>query len=258
MAERSPEYKVHPLLAALDEAQPRPADDSPDRHEKKNYAQRLSRALAVEVAERLRPHFPDILPTRTEGHETEIGGAGGSKRLDVCVWDRQLGLLLDVSIKTYSFRDYDSKRKRLGRMTKNVVRNDMELRAEAAKIHERQPYAVLVGLMFVPFVACSDADREHSSFAHMVLTFRDRAGRQGHDDRRLERFEAFYIGLYEPEGEDRGYVRFFDVQGNPPKSGRPRSEDTISFEDLTQQIKELVDRRNSRGIEWGEPADETD
>lgn len=253
MAEQRPEYKFGALRAVLEEAGPRPADDG-DRGEKKNYAQRLSRALAAEVAQRLRPHFPDILPKENEGHETEIGGAGGNKRLDVCVWDRQRGLLLDVSIKTYSFRDYDSKRMRLGRMTKNVVRNDMELRAEAAKMHERQPYAVLVGLMFVPFLECTDGGRGHSSFAHMVLTFRERAGREGHDDRRFERFEAFYIGLYESGGEDGGYVRFFDVRKSPPQNGKPRSEDTVSFEELTQQVKELVNRRNSKGIEWAEPA----
>lgn len=254
MSERPSEYRVRPLRDALKAAGARPADDG-DRGEKKNYAQRLSRALAIEVARRLRPHFPDILPRENEGHETEIGAAGGTKRLDVSVWDQQRGLLLDVSIKTYSFRDYDSKRKRLGRMTKNVVRNDMELRAEAAKIHERQPYAVLVGLMFVPFLSCTDGGREHSSFAHMVLTFRERTGREGHDDRRFERFEAFYIGLYESAGEDSGYVRFFDVRQNPPQRGKPRSGDTVSFEELTAEIKALVDRRNSKEVKWGEPAD---
>lgn len=254
MSERPSEYKVGPIREALDKARPRPEDDG-DRDEKKNYAQRLSRELAVVVARRLRGHFPDILPKEDEGHETEIGGAGGTKRLDVCVWDRQQGLILDVSIKTYSFRDYDRKKKRLGRMTKNVVRNDMELRAEAAKIHERQPYAVLVGLMFVPFFSCTDGGKEHSSFAHMVLTFRERTGREGHDDRRLDRFEAFYIGLYESAGEDIGYVRFFDVRKDPPQRGKPRSGDTVSFEELTAEIKALVDRRNSKGIKWGEPAD---
>ena len=255
MSERSPAYDACPLRAVLDAAEPRPADDG-DRGDKKNYAQRLSRALAVEVAARLRPHFQGILPTEDEGHETEIGGAGGKKRLDVCVWDRQLGLVLDVSIKTYSFRDYDGKRKRLGRMTKNVVRNDMELRAEAAKIHERQPYAVLIGLMFVPMVACTDGEHDHSSFAHMVATFRNRTGRDGHDDKRFDRFEAFYIGLYEADGDRRGQVRFFDVRNNPPQNGKSRREDTLTFEALTAEVRRLVDRRNSKGIEWGEPAGE--
>jgi len=257
MGEETPGVPIAELRQVLDSVEPRPADDG-DRGDKKNYAQRLSRALALEVSGRLRPHFADALPTVDEGHETEIGGAGGTKRLDVCVWDRKRGLLLDVSIKTYSFRDYDSKRKKLGRMTKNVVRNDMELRAEAGKIHERQPFAVLVGLMFVPTMACTDGERDKSSFAHMVLTFRERTGRTGHDDKRFERFELFYLGVYETEAERRGQIRFFDVRKNPPRNGKPRREDTISFDELITEIQVAVDRRNSTGIEWGVAEGEPD
>lgn len=75
-----------PLRAPLDSAEPRPPVEA-DRPVKKNYAERLSRALAIVVADRLRRHFPTIKPTPEEtGHETPIGGAGGKKRLDVCPW----------------------------------------------------------------------------------------------------------------------------------------------------------------------------
>lgn len=246
------------LRAALDAAEPRPPDDA-SRDLKKNYAQRLSRALASEVAHRLRPAFPNISPTcGDEGQEREIGGAGGTKRLDVCVWDDRMGLLLDVSIKTYSFRDYDTRKRRLGRWTKNVVRNDIELRAEAARMHERQPYAVLVGLMFAPLPVCDDGKREPSSFAHMVMTFRSRAGRLGHDDKRFDRFEAFYIGLYERDGDQRGRVRFFDVAKKPPRNGRPKQVDTITLPELVQTIGNLVDARNTKDVEWAEPEDASD
>src|SRR5688500_16394723 len=104
MSERPPEFETTALRAALDRAEPRPADDA-SRDLKKNYAQRLSRAIALEVAARLRHGFPSITPCDGLGHEREIGGSGGTKRLDVCAWHDQLGLLLDVSIKTYSFRD---------------------------------------------------------------------------------------------------------------------------------------------------------
>ena len=245
------------LGAALDAAGEKPPDDG-DRESKKNYAQRLSRALAQAVADRLRDAFPRISPCGDAGHEREIGGAGGKKRLDVCVWDDQLGLLLDVSIKTYSFRDYDNKKKKLGRYTKNVVRNDHELRAEAARIHERQPYSVLVGMMFVPFAVCEDGEKEHSSFAHMVTIYRARSGRTAHDDRRLERFEAFYIGLYEASGRERGKVRFFDVMTSPPRNGRPKSSDTLSFAEMSQKVKGLVEARNTAVVDWAEPDSESD
>jgi hypothetical protein len=240
------------LRAALDGAEPRPADDA-DRDLKKNYAQRLSRGLALEVADRLRATFRGITPAGGSGQERPIGAAGGTKRLDVCVWDDRLGLLLDISIKTYSFQDYDSKKRKLGRWTKNVVRNDLELRAEAARIHERQPYAVLIGLMFVPFAACGDGHKDKSSFAHMVMTFRNRTGRRGHDDSRLDRFEAFYLGLYERDGPRRGDVRFFDVSKSPPRNGRPQAGDLLAFDALTEAIRLAVETRNSKQEQWADP-----
>jgi hypothetical protein len=66
----------------------------------------------------------------------------GQKRLDVKVWSDMKGLELLISIKTITFRDYNKKYDRVGRYTKNMVRNDHELRLEASTIHHRQPYSV--------------------------------------------------------------------------------------------------------------------
>jgi hypothetical protein len=90
----------------------------------------------------------------------------------------------------------------------------------------------------------------------MVLTFRNRSGREGPDDRRYDRFEAFFIGLYEEEGPDRGAVRFFDVERHPPRQGRPRTEDSLSLDELVQRIKQLHDERNAPRPQWGEAEDE--
>lgn len=187
------------------------------------------------------------------GHETPFGSDAGKKRLDVAVWDDRDGLLLDVSIKTYSFQDWETKKKRAHRYTKNIVRNDHELRAEADRIHRRQPYSVLVGVMFMPFAACDDGKQEVSSFTHAVLTFRDRTGRRGPDDLRFDRFEAFFIGLYDYEGGERGRARFFDVGTPPPRQGRPKQTDTLSFRELTALIANLVKERNSPEPQWAEP-----
>lgn len=267
----------HSLREALDRAAPKPHPRA-DRDDKKNYAQRLSNALAQTVADALRPAFPTITPTADGlGQESEVPIERGAKRLDVKVTDPTLGLLLDVSIKTYSFQDYERRRDRLGRWTKNIVRNDHELRGEAMVLHQRQPYSVLVALMFEPYEICEDgnpssrSDRAKSSFAHHVTTLAKRTGRgrrpiygaerdayvdYGAQDARHDLFERVYVGLYEQRGKYRGAVRFFDVEKPPPRHGRPSEESTLTFEDLTQQIREDVDRRNRTAPTWADEDEE--
>lgn len=267
----------HPLRAALDAADPKP-DARGARDDKKNYAQRLSNALAQVVADALRSDFPDVTPTATgAGQESAVTVDKGQKRLDVKVTDPTLGLILSVSIKTYSFQDYSPKTDRLGRWTKNIVRNDHELRGEAMVLHQRQPYSVLIGLMFEPYEICDDgdpakaSDTAKSSFAHHVAVLSKRAGRgrrlvyggnrgayvdYGAEDPRYDLFERVFIGLYEQSGGDRGAVRFFDVETAPPRNGRPSAASMISFDDLIEAIKAEVSRRNRFAPTWAEPADD--
>lgn len=251
-----------PLRDLLDELEPKPAV-SASREEKHAYASALSRGLAVLLSRTLRPTFPRVLPTEDDiGHESPTGSAEGKKRLDVKVWDDSLGLIALVSIKTYSFRDWDSKKQKAGRYSKNIKRNGMELKDEADVIHRRQPYSVMVAVMFMPLTACDDgvpdvpADKGASSFASAVARLRVRTGRAlDPDEKRFDRFdltEKLYIGLYEYEDGQgrRGSLRFFDVMDDPPRVGRPPESMTMSLSDLADEIKTLVDVRNSTGIEW--------
>ena len=268
-----------PLLATLDSVEPKPHPRA-GRDEKKNYAQRLSNALAQFMADALRADFPTITPTAEgTGQESAVAVDKGNKRLDVKVTDEPLGLILNVSIKTYSFQDYSPKNDRLGRWTKNIVRNDLELRGEAMVLHQRQPYSVLVGLMFEPLEICDDGDPERasdagkSSFAHHVSVLSKRSGRgrraihggtpgsfvdYGAQDPRYDLFERVFIGLYGQHGQDRGTVRFFDVENSPPRNGRPRDSLTLTFDTLIDVIKEEVNRRNSFAPTWDDPSVDED
>jgi len=270
---------TYPLRTALDAAEPKP-DARGEREEKKNYAQRLSNELAQLVADALRADFPNITPTAAgTGQEASVGVDRGSKRLDVKATDHTLGLILNVSIKTYSFQDYSPSKDRLGRWTKNIVRNDHELRGEAMVVHQRQPYSVLVAIVFEPFDICDDGDASRtsdtakSSFAHHVSVLSKRSGRgrrtvyggipdsfvdYGAQDPRYDLFERVFIGLYEQGGEDRGVVRFFDVETPPPRNGRPADDTTIGFDELIEAIKSEVDRRNRFAPTWAEPTDDED
>lgn len=250
-----------PLLAVLDELEPKP-DVSASREEKHAYALAFSRKLAVLLARALRPAFPPVLPTEDDiGHESATGSAEGKKRLDVKVWDDVLGLTLLVSIKTYSFQDWDNRRQRAGRYTKNIKRNGLELKDEADVLHRRQPYSVIVAILFLPNSACLDGDdmstsdvQGVSSFASIVRRLRVRTGRSlDPDEKRFERFdltERLYIGLYQYDEPNRGALRFFDVMDSPPRNGLPPESSTKSLSEVVATVKELVERRNTSGIEW--------
>ena len=241
----------------LELVEPRPADDA-TQPEKKNYAEALSNRIAVWLAGKLRAtgDFKGILPNADgSGRESKVasGAAKKPKKTDVRFSTADTGLELLVSVKTLSFRDTRKTRTGtivLGRYTKNMVRNDHELRAEAMDLHERFPYAVLVGVLFLPFSACDDGKDNKSSFAHAVMTLRPRAGRvRPMDPHQL--FERMFIALYEHEGPHRGKVMFFDVSTNPPRRGRPRVA-LIDTDALVHEIVKTYGIRNRRYIEWAD------
>lgn len=215
------------------------------REDKKNYAEALSRRLAQRFANALRGIFPGILPdAEGRGQESRARTGKGIKKLDVNYSTAELGLGLGVSIKTVNFRDPKGKR-----YTKNYTRADGELRAEASDYHVRQPYAVLVGIVFMPMDSCDDGTQGPSSFGQAVTVFRFRAGRQEPSaDPNL--FERVFIGLYETDAQRFGQIGFFDVQDAPPRNGRPANLLTIS--EVVQQIQETYDRRNSPEFKWAD------
>jgi hypothetical protein len=217
-----------------------------EQHEKKNYAEALSRGLALRFANALRRNFPGILPAADgSGQESKARTAKGLKRLDVNYSTVQLGLGLGISIKTVNFRDA-----RTHRYTKNYTRADGELRAEASDYHERQPYAVLVAVVFMPSDACDDAGRNApSSFGQAVQIFRFRAGRSRPTDASVL-FERAFVGLYETTSSRFGEVAFFDVMDAPPKRGRPAK--LMTFRELIGAIVETYDRRNKPAFQWAE------
>jgi hypothetical protein len=59
-----------------------------------------------------------------------------------------------------------------------LKRNEEELRIEASGYHKRQPYAVMAGILFLPFDACEDGKKNNpSSFGSWVRHLRPYAGR---------------------------------------------------------------------------------
>lgn len=213
---------------------------------KKNYAQAFSNALARKVANALRPRFSGILPDEDgRGAESRARTSKGFKKLDVNYSTLDLGLALGVSLKSVNFPEGVA-----NNYAKNVTRVDNELRAEADDYHSRQPYAVLVALYFAPVDAALNATKKKpSSFGHMVRTLRYRAMRSRTSDPATF-FEKIYIGLYAAEGPDRGVVRFFDVEWDPPWSGLPSR--SLSFTQVTDEISVLFVERNKTDFVWAD------
>jgi hypothetical protein len=231
--------------SAFEQAGPRPAQDA-TAPVKKNYAERLSRHLASALANALRPAFPGITPD-ADGcrQEAPARTAKGVKKLDVNYSTTELGLGLGVSIKTVNFRDQKTKR-----YTKNYTRVDAELRAEAKDYHERQPYAIMVAVIFLPIDSCDDgslARANPSSFGFAVKSFRHRNGRIG-PRQEEELFERVFIGVYDHDGE----TWFFDVTTAPPWAGRPAGTSLISFRGLAGEIQATYDARNDPPFAWSD------
>ena len=241
-----------PLFDALVKAGlPKPATltetGADNRAHKKNWAQRFSNALAMTIADYLRPKYPSARVTPRpdgSGQEFSVGGKVDRKRTDVGVWDDAAGLVAGISIKTYTFRDTQpatkTRQARVTRYVKNVKRNDMELRDEADTLHRRQPYAVLTALFFMNEDACWDGIAGQSSFAHVVFTLRKRAGRTG-PDARFDLFEQVYVGLF----DEKGHVRFFDVRRSPRRNQPPQDSETISLADVLDSLDDAVVLRNT-------------
>jgi hypothetical protein len=235
----------------LEQAGPRPdlltATGGDNRSAKKNWAQRFSNALAMAMADGLRPKYPNARVTPRPdgtGQEYSVGGKIDRKRTDVGVWDDAAGLVAGISIKTYTFRDTHGATKtraaHVGRYVRNVKRNDMELRDEADTLHRRQPYAVLTALFFMNEDACWDGVTGQSSFAHVVFTLRKRTGRQ-EPDSRYDIFEYVFVGLFNNDGS----VRFFDVRQAPRENQPPPPSETITFDQLVELIDDAVILRNT-------------
>jgi hypothetical protein len=243
---------IRTLKEVLDAAAPRPPDapaTSDDKHglseKKRTYATRFADRMAVCIANGLRDRFPGVLPDEDgRGIESPAQSVRGPKKLDVNYSTPQLGLGFGISLKSVHFREKENRG-----YIHNMKRNDEELRTEASGYHQRQPYAVMIAVLFLPSDACEDASRRHpSSFGSWVKYLRPLALRRApHED--IARYERVFIGLYDRNGES---MDFFDVEHSPPRAGRPRT--LLTYHEFLDEIEKTYLRRNASEFEWSDEA----
>jgi hypothetical protein len=202
-----------------------------NQNELREYSVQLSKAVALWIRDLLladkRVH--DVLTP-----EARVPTCFGKKSLDIGCLDPSGYLALDISIKTFSFRDRET-----GRYTHNFTGRFYELLGEGLDLRLSYPEAVLVALIFLPLDGCDDATpRAASSFGNVVKQFSKIAGR-GTDGEHALSFEYVFVGLYDSQ---KG-VQFFDACLPPPKRGCPPSDSLVSMHDMLDRILSTVAER---------------
>jgi hypothetical protein len=222
----------------LKAAAPRPKIEDSESA-KTQYAVRFAETMARSIAVDLSPDLDGIQATA----KRTAGSVRGATQLDVNYSTPKLGLALGISLKSVHLRDV----KGAHRYTHNMKRNEEELRIEASGYHKRQPYAVMIAVLFLPFDSCEDGKRGNpSSFGSWVRHLRPYSGREDHEDE-IDKFEHIYIGLYEPDGSD---LRFFNVRSAPPKNSKPA--ETLSYAEFLADVYRAYLRRNDAEFKWAD------
>lgn len=180
--------------------------------------------------------------------EVASASSEGAKRVDVIYSTRQSGLGFVVSLKSVHQGERDAGD---ARFTHNLKRNDEELRVEATSLHLRQPYAVLVAAMVLPFEACLDAWKKQngaptSSFARWVEKFWSLKGRIEPEDP-PDQFELVFVVLYARDGSELGV---YEVGGPVPCPRQGRPDSLLDFDGFVRRIRETYYKRNRRDFQF--------
>jgi hypothetical protein len=230
------------IAEVLKASEPRPQRSAPVG-EKNQYAVRFADHMATRIAADLSDRLGDIEATT----KRNAASVRGKKQLDINFSTPQLGLALGISLKSVHLRDV----KGAERYTHNMKRNEEELRIEASGYHKRQPYAVMIGVLFLPLDSTDDGKKDNpSSFGSWVRHLRPYAGRDEPEDE-IDKFEKIYIALYEPKGTD---LHFFDVQKDPPKNGRPAQ--LLDYGEFLDAVYREYLWRNEADFRWAEGDEE--
>jgi hypothetical protein len=190
--------------------------------------------MASFMAEGFRPDFPEV-----QSGEKQSQAVSGPKRVDVNYSTAAAGLGFAISLKSVHVGEKSGGK---ADFIHNMKRNDEELRVEATAHHLRQPYAVLVAVVFLPFESCTDLIPT-SSFAAWVRYLWALKGRTEPEDP-PDRFELVFIGLYDRNGTAMGFYHVGGVDVKCPRHGQPKN--LLTFEAFLKLIKNTYLKRNGK------------
>jgi hypothetical protein len=141
-------------------------------------------------------------------------------------------LILDVSIKTFNFKDRNT-----GNYRHNFTGRFYELLGEELDLRRSYRWATLVALIFLP--ADSVEDSSPSSFAHAVRQYSkiislDQDSPYG--------FEHVFVAVHDASGA----IFFYDAATPPPRTGRPKKGARLTIEDVMATIVGTLNGRAER------------
>jgi hypothetical protein len=219
---------IRPFKSVLDKVGAKPSGVV-----NQNQTRYYSETLSKEIAHWLR----DMLLEQSIGAavltpEAKVKTIYGGKSLDVGVVDDRGYLLLDVSVKTFNFKD-----RQTGNYRHNFTGRFYELLGEELDIRRSYRWATLVAIVFLP--ADSVEDSSPSSFANAVRQYSKIVSQ---DVDMPAGFEHVFIAVHGTDGS----IYFFDASGQPPREGHPRASARMSIESLLATVRRSLDMRRER------------
>lgn len=201
------------------------------QNESRNYSERLSKELALWVRSHIVTAGIGARVMTPEARIPTIYDRG--KSLDVGVTDDRGYLLLDLSIKTFNFKD-----RRTRNYRKNYTGRFYELLGEALDLRRSYKWSTLAAMVFLP--EDSVRDSRPSSFAHAVRQFSKACSPDPTHEGGL--FDHVFVGLHGEGGE----LAFVDANEPPPRSGMPAPTSLLSIRHLINRFRSTVESRRDQ------------
>jgi hypothetical protein len=215
---------------------PDPFDDKEWTSRKRQYSDDLSRLFSKAVEEDLASHFPRI--TSGEGLGANAASAEGIKSVDVTFNIEGLFLGLGISTKVVGLPEDGHG------YTHNFKRLTEEWTLETVVLHRYMPYAIVVGMLFLPVDAMTDRVQV-TSLASAANKFGGFQGRADQGDL-AENMEKIFVGLFDPDPVGDGEVRFFDVRHPLGDREQPSAEHLLTLETVKDELVALFKQRNPK------------
>jgi hypothetical protein len=200
-----------------------------------NTTRHYSETFSKELAHWLR----DLVVSQAIAHrvmtpEEPISTIYGKKSLDVGAVDDRGYLVLDISIKTFNFRD-----KSTGNYRHNYTGRFYELLGEELDLRRSYRFATLAAIIFLPID--SSTDGSPSSFALAVKQF-SKIATPTNSKPTNSYFDHVFVAVHAPTGQ----LFLFDASRRPPIAGMPPTTDLLTIDDALAIVKKtIMERRPS-------------
>lgn len=219
--------------SVIDAVGERPAEDA-DQNASRHYSERFSKEVALWIREKVIARNVGVNVLPPEGKVDTIYGIGRrGKSLDIGVLNGRKYLVLNISIKTFNFKDRRTKHYR-----HNYTGRFYELLGEELDLRRSYPHATSAAMIFLP--EDSYVDTNPSSFAHAVKQF-SKIIKEVADEGAMG-FEHVFIAVHNSSGN----LSLFDAAAMPPRYGAPSDALVKSMDEVLDILAATAKSRQSK------------